>query len=327
MKRVIKKLVFGTSIPQEYICLGIKNFTNPLSIFLTGQHNNQVMQVTSAHLFLGYKPLVMAIIFDQSDTMSAINEVVLHFNHGDFYVNDRWNGFESDENSIGRISLKKIQIKKADNKCIVFYEGKDAWHRFISPVNQKVMAFMERRKNKPEFNIDLNNNLYEQVRIAYAVPRIISLITVFDGKLINIFPTDLHGPLNENFYAGSLRIGGKACQQVEQNKRIVISDIDASQFRESYALGKRHMKDMELPSGFRLNGGVSEKFKVPLPLGVGRYRELEITDYFDAGLHRIFIYKVVYDHIEHQVNTLSHIHRYYAQWRMNRGIETEYIWR
>ena len=60
----------------------------------------------------------------------------------------------------------------------------------------------------------LPDNLYKQVQIAYSIPRNISLITVGQNDRFNLFPTDLHGPVNEDHYIISLRHEGKACQQV-----------------------------------------------------------------------------------------------------------------
>ena len=175
--------------------------------------------------------------------------------------------------------------------------------------------------------MDLPGNLYDQVRIAYCIPRLISLITVYDGNRMNLFPTDLHGTIDNDLYLGSLRIGGEACEQVNRLKRIVISEIDKRHFREAYGLGKRHMQPMNDKSSFHLEEAVSANFGFPLPVEVGTYRELEYLDHFDISIHRIFIYRVVNTAEIKKIEPLAHIHRYYAQWRENRKLETHYLFR
>src|SRR5206468_7751300 len=99
-------------------------------------------------------------------------------------------------------------------------------HHFLSSFHQYIIGLNNKLYNKKPGNVFLNDNLYKQVQIAYAIPRIISLITVSDEKFYNLFPTDLRGPVNEQYYVSSLRHEGKACRQVETAGRIVISQVD-----------------------------------------------------------------------------------------------------
>ena len=60
-----------------------------------------------------------------------------------------------------------------------------------------------------------------------------------------MFPTDLHGQVNDGFYVGSLRHGGKANEQVERSKNIALSRVDLSWCKQAYTLGKNHMQDLK----------------------------------------------------------------------------------
>ncbi|MBK5277343.1 MAG: hypothetical protein JJE09_00620, partial [Bacteroidia bacterium] len=174
----------------------------------------------------------------------------------------------------------------------------------------------------------LSGNLLDQVRIAYCIPRIISIITVSDGTLINMFPTDLHGAVGEKNYVSSLRKGGLANTQVEKYNKIVISDVDTSFCKQAYALGKNHMHEMTDINAFSTYVERSAKLKLPLPKSVLRYKELSRIDSFDHNIHRIHLYEVIHAQtIESGKSTLAHIHQYYAQWRLDQSFPTQMILR
>ena len=328
MNKQVKKWLAGISIPQEYVCLGLQDVAETLTISLTFREREDSIDVTRQHVFLGYKPLLMAIVLTKAEeTIFNRTDVCLSFSNKKFELNKTWNGFPSDKNGAAKLSLSKIDQRNLGDSKIVFYRGGEGQHFFISFWHQRVNNLWEQLRRKPQGNVGLEGNLYEQVRIAYSIPRLISMITVFDGTLMNLFPTDLHGMAGTDFYLGSLRIDGEACQQVEQQKRIVISEVDFSDYRRAYALGKQHMKPMNSPSEFDLNEQVSATFKFPLPANVGKYRELEVIDHLDAGIHRIFIYKIIRDQSVRNFNPLGHIHSYYAQWRNDQGLTTKYLFR
>ena len=163
-------------------------------------------------------------------------------------------------------------------------------------------------------------NLYEQVSLMYIVPRTISIVTVGDGKNFNMFPTDLHGNVGNDFYTDSLRLAGKACKQVDEFKKVVISDLSPDFQQDAYAMGKNHMKELMPIENFKTHS-LSEKFRLPLPAGVIRYRELIKETDFDYGIHRIhFFNKINEVQVTPMNNTLSTIHRFYAQWRINHNL-------
>jgi hypothetical protein len=138
---------------------------------------------------------------------------------------------------------------------------------------------------------------------------------------MNMFPTDLHGYIDETFYASSLRLGGKANDQVNSNKQIVLSDIEASYFKEVYSLGKNHMKDPQPVSAFDTHGD-SKNFAIPLPSKSLNYRELLVEHSIDIGIHRIYFYKLIGDVKNGSAHRLTHFHQYTAQWREDHGLQT-----
>ena len=326
MKAWLKEFLTGLSIRQEYICIGDK-LSDSLRVFLTYQNTLECLEVTEGHIFLGYKPLVIAIVFSGDESTTEDMEICLSLNKSELSINSQWKGFHADRTSIARLHLKPIKFTRLTTHRVVFYEGVSGRHRFISVLHQRVNTFLMNFKTKSVGNVFLNGNLYDQTRIAYAIARRISLMTVSDGSLFNLFPTDLHGAVGEDYYISSLRLDGEACKQVEQYRKVVISDIEATQFQIAYQLGKNHMMKMRPRENFDWLGEFTKVFNFPLPQGTGFYRELELTQSFDVGIHRLFFFKVVNTKKLKDSSPLAHIHQYYAQWRINEGFKTQWLLR
>jgi len=146
--------------------------------------------------------------------------------------------------------------------------------------------------------------------------------------LYNLFPTDLHGLVNEHHYIISLRHNGKACAQVEAVKRIVLTNIAADQYKQVYGLGKNHMQPMKRKDQFPFSEMTSTYFQYPLPIKAVEYKELELQSSFVYGIHKLLLFKIINQQksTDHP-STLAHIHNSYATWRYKQHIESNYLMR
>ncbi len=321
LKNKIRKLITGLAIPQEYICVEWRDFQYPPSVFLELEDPNFSQEVTSSHLFLGYKPLILGLSFNMNESNYSVvkkqNHIILNFKNC-VALSDL------NPTSLAKLRLKKIGEQTVSNQMIIFYEGEYGDHSFLRPLHQWVGKQQEKWRKRPPDNISLPGNLVEQVRIAYSFPRIISVITTSDGSLINLFPTDLHGSIGDKFYTSSLRKGGKANDQVERYGKIVISEVETSYYKQTYSLGKNHMQELREENQFQIHSLRSKNFDFPLPSAVTYYREVKRINSFDYGIHRIHIYEIVYQQsIPGKYSTLSHIHQYYNQWRLDHELGTK----
>lgn len=325
IKILLKKLLFGITIPQEYVCLPYEGAT-ALSVYVTSPKQPGFFDVTRSHIFLGYKPVIIAL-HDQIDNefnkwLAHQNEVCLSFNQNKFYPDAYWEGCPTSRLSIARLKLRRIQEKDLNGSHVIFFEGVKGKQRFLSSFHQLTNDLLTRySKKKSQGNIYLDDNLYEQVRIAYSVPRKISIISLMNNAGMNMFPTDLHGEVNNRFYISSLRIGGQANNQVEEIRTICISEIQIEGFKEVYELGKNHMQGLRRHEEFSLAPTISEKLGIPLHPLATSYKELRQMESFDIGIHRIHIYEIVNEAKITVNDTLAHIHNYYAQWLLSQGVK------
>lgn len=315
LQKLLNKLN-GLYYKQDYLCLAKETSERCLFAYIVS--DNHVIDITDHHLFIGYSPLIFA--FRSSREIQLANELDVFFVNREFDPNE----IIKEKDAIAKLSFNKI--KQLDNTQ--FYEGQNGDHGFISSYHQAILDWQNRLYNNKPGNVYLPGNLLKQVQIAYSIPRTISLITVSDGQLYNLFPTDLHGQIGEELYIVSLRQRGKAAKQVETAKKIVVSEIDSSEYKTAYSLGKNHMHELKPKVAFSFSDKTTEQLHLPLPTSPTLYRELELTRFFDHGIHRIFLFSILgKKQIQSHPSTLAHVHNVYATWRHNKGLPGNYLFR
>lgn len=307
MFSIIKKKVLGVDFPQEYLCVAADKYAHPFRIEI----ESMKLDVSEAHMMLGYSPLLIGI--------PILTE------NGDEYITLN---FLFNEKVIAFIRMKKISAIKAGNTILHVYEGIKAKHEFIPEFSKLLLGLRHYLRSLRKGNVRLKGNIYDQVRAAYSVPREISIVTTGPPGYYNIFPTDLHGRINEEYYADSLRTGGNAGKQVEDSGRMVLSRIDVTHYMQAYSLGKNHMAELKpIPSGGNMI--LSEKFGLPVSVGALSYLELEriSAEGLVKGIHKVHIFRIINEKILKKGSQLAHIHNYAAAWRVKNGIKTEYLYR
>src|SRR4030095_3941202 len=230
----------GLKYKQEYLCLAKESFRDPLHVYLVSE-NKVIKDISNHHLFIGYSPLVFAFPSFNEINLSQTDNITIAFAQKDVVPNEIFN--KRDAPAI--IYLRKISEQFANHNAIYFYEGVKAEHRFLNSFHQFILQFNNDIYSKKPGNIFLPGNLYSQVQVAYAVPRNISLITVKQNNLFNLFPSDLHGQIDDGHYILSLRHGGRAAQQVETIRKILVSEVHAEFYKSAYSLGKNHMQELK----------------------------------------------------------------------------------
>ena len=211
----LKKCLTGLDQTQEYICLA--DMPQPI-LRVWAESDAEVREVTNEHIFIGYKPLLIGLLRNPAEIGRS---VVFHFRNEDGLV-------------VARLTSKTVFQWVRNNHSIVLCEGMKGSHKFIHPAHQWINRQRSILSRPKPGNVTLPGNLYDQVRVAYSIPRTISVVILSDGQHVNVFPTDLHGPVGPQFYVSSLRINGKATQQVERLRKLVIADVAASAYRMVY---------------------------------------------------------------------------------------------
>ncbi|MEO7308250.1 MAG: hypothetical protein ABIR78_01880 [Ferruginibacter sp.] len=316
LQKLLTKLN-GLHYTQEYLCFAKGSFLQPPHVYLvTGKYITK--DITDNHLFVGYNPLIFA--FSAGEDLPSSIQII--YSQPTLQLNEIF----SAKDAIALLDLQLTSEQPMDK--VLFYEGTRGSYRFLSGFHQLINRIYNQRFNKKPGNVFLHNNLYKQIQIAYAVPRNISLITVGNEELFNLFPTDLHGQLDEGHYIISLRIGGKAAEQVAMAGKLLISQVHGDAYKMVYGLGKNHMQDLKAKDNFPFSPTLSEQFKLPLPQRAVSCRELILLDSFTHGIHKIMLFKIVSaQQLTPQTEALAHIHNSYATWRYKNGLPGNYLLR
>ncbi len=330
LRSVVKRVLFGTTIAEEYICIGREDLERRSRVVLGGrdaEHPAHLDDHLDDHLiFLGYKPLVMAIHFPadapEARWLADQPSICLSYAPDPGPFDAVWKGHRTFRDAIARLILTRVSRRRLGAHDLSIWRGVEGAHRFLSPFHQATNRWRDRLASDQPGNVRLPGNLYDQARIAYSVPIGISIVTLKDGPLMNMFPTDLHGPVGEDHYVGSLRCGSRATEQVERLGVAAISEVEAGWHKQAYALGKNHMRDPRSPADFSRSDRVSEEREIPLPAGTVATREVERLDAIDVGIHRIHFYRSGPRVELSQAITLAHLHRFYLQWRNNHRLPT-----
>ncbi|MEP7163292.1 MAG: hypothetical protein ABI741_01290 [Ferruginibacter sp.] len=320
VKKILDNLS-GLHYRQEYLCLSKGSYTDPLHVYFV-INDRIIKDITNLHLFTGYNPLIFA--FPSLPGIEWPELIQLIFSHSILQANEVF----SKKDALAVVKLKLLKKQPAGNTVIFYFEGTSGTHRFVSRFHQFFNSMNNRLFNKKAGNVFLHDNLYKQVQIAYAIPRNISLISISHSGLFNLFPTDLHGQIDDQHYIISLRIGGKACEQVEAAGQVLISKVDPGMYKNVYALGKNHMQPLKAKEHFPFGQQVSGKLKWPLPEQAVSYKELVLLDSFTYAIHKLFLFKIINQHeIQPGKATLAHIHNSYASWRYKNKLPGNYLLR
>jgi hypothetical protein len=319
----IFKRINGLQFPQEYLCLSKESFTDPLRVYIV-QNGKVTCDVTNTHAFIGYQPLLLATFYAGSKNQLFPDQLVLCFSKEFLHPNEEFNL----KDAIATLRVRKTRSASVGGKVVAVYEGMGGHHHFQSIFHQWIARLDNRLVNKRKENVFLEANLYQQVQIAYALPRVISLITVSGTGGYNLFPTDLHGEIGGDHYMISLRHEGKACRQVRESGRLLISTVESGAFKEVYLLGKNHMQEPKDILLFPFSAKRSVYYNLPIPDSAIYCREMEVMDSFILGIHRIFTLKILSRRtINDKNDTLAHVHNAYASWRHNKGMTGNYLLR
>jgi hypothetical protein len=310
----------GLSFPQDFLCLANETYEQTLNLYLV-DGRKVLKNITHLHAFVGYCPVVFALPL-LSEISSPVIETVFsmeRLSEGEDYLSKQM---------VASLHFINLSKQKTPEGYVCYYEAISGKHRFTSFYHQGIGQLYNRLYNRKPGNVFLKGNRYKQVQIAYSIPRKICLITVGKNGLYNLFPTDLHGQVTRDYYIISLRQAGKACEQVIEAKKIVLSDMNVMAYRQVYNFGKNHMQPLKAATCFAFCTAASALFHLPLPDGWNRYKELILEDIYCAGIHNLLLFRVVSEESrESQPQTLVHLHNVYASWRQKNGLPGNYLLR
>ncbi len=324
VKGFLKRHLLGHLISQEYVCLPFEKLTRPFRSFIV-LADGSTFDVSDSNLLLGYRPLILGFSSHQDGPYKSESKIQFGISLDYPRMDSTWQGVPSSSQFVGRIILAACDEHQFGDQILYLYRGEHGEHSLLPRYQQWLNALWDGYRHKPDQNIDLDPNNYEQVRIAYSIPREIHIATIGEKGVINMFPTDLHGAADSENYVGSLRKAGKANRQVERFRKLTLSKVDSAMHKWAYEMGKNHIRDLRPEDDFAFIGR-SQTWNHPLPESTLSYLELQQIYHLDIDLHRIHFYEVVGKTVlDDTATSLAHIHRYYYAWRKSNHLPGDFL--
>jgi hypothetical protein len=88
------------------------------------------------------------------------------------------------------------------------------------------------------------------------------------------------------------------------------------------------MQELKRKENFPFTDQASPLLGLPVPTGAISFRELELEDAFNHGIHKLMHFKVLSNQsLTGNPSTLHHIHNVYATWRYNNRLPGNYLLR
>ena len=315
MKTILKQLILGQELPQEYICLNAQDLDLHMEIMAKWELEDQLWDVKNEHILLGYKPLIIGIR-EKIIGEKKIGSVLIM----------NWLNFDlNHEKPTAVLSLRLTMKIACNSEIFCVFEGIKGTHQLIKKRYQLGYQLREYFLNRPASQLPLKGNLYDQVRIAYAYPRLISLISLAKQGKMNMFPTDLNGPVGEKSYILSLRSAGKAYAQLCEVGKCLLAHMESDQYKKVYQLGKNHMQELKDKKCFDFET-YSSRFGFPVPHKIVEYRELTVQKEWKIGIHTLLFCQVNAHYCNPNAQSkLAHVHSFYLRWLQNQGKSTKLL--
>jgi flavin reductase (DIM6/NTAB) family NADH-FMN oxidoreductase RutF len=309
LRQTIRTFLTGNSFPSEFLFVSDNAVEQRVLVELAYPPEANGIDITDSHILLGAGPVFVGV-FDPAMANNSFQRAELRFS--------------SNRQKLGAIQLQKIALTGNWPKGMMLFEGVRAKARLRTSVQQCLQRsghLIQLIKGKAFLSWEVN----EMIRLLYAIPRKVSVISVADNNRLNVFPSDLNGTVGETHCAIALRTGGRALEQVLAIKKVAICDMAPQFCTDALAMGKNHMRDMQPEEKFELSDTRTSNFKIPIPADAMTYRELELVSALPLGFYHLLLFKIVGGNVLKESAALGTIHSAYAAWRMRNGLGFEYL--
>jgi SAM-dependent methyltransferase len=304
---IISHQFLGKHFSREYLQVDRNVYSNPFEVVWLDD-SGQRLFFAEAPLLLGFDPVFIGI-----SSISLAQELPKHS-----CLSFQYSGKE-----ISSLKLEKILESDFGATRFLLCRCVGAKQGLVGSATAALNNFRELfRKN--HHNLSTLSNRYMQLCVSYSVPRPVVATVVNDGDHYNIFPGDLQGKINDDYYVHTFISGSLSSMQITSIKRAVICEMDAGFSTFIPKIAGNHNKELHPPGKFPFGTERSQQFQWFLPKHCERYFELELMNTFPQGFHTVFVFKIL-NQKKQGTHALAHIHRYTAEWRRAQGLKTEYL--
>ena len=227
---------------------------------------------------------------------------------------DRGTGVE-----LGTLQLVEDGSIRAGDTTLSCHRVLDGRHHCLPGPQRLWQSWLQMRHRDTSSPFQMSPAALQYLAVFYICPRPVVLVSVEDGEHSNLFPMDLIGPLDDEFFVLSLRSTSASVPAMANSRRAVLVDISIEDRSLAYALGRHHrgpaMDWNELPCAVER----SAEFGLRVPACGLRVRECEIVTHEPRGSHVVFVCRVSSDRSRSPAPRLCHTSGIHQAWRQRRG--------
>jgi flavin reductase (DIM6/NTAB) family NADH-FMN oxidoreductase RutF len=297
------------ALPQ-WCAIGLPHSYQAVSIRMHGSLGE--IDVTRTAVVAALQPLTLAIGLDENarGALGAYSAPILHFVDIEL------------QRAVGTLHLVRIRESSTRAAPITLFEVADgaqqcldwpyrSWNRYLQ--NRAI-----RRHRRPG-NFWLSPDAVQQLMIFYICPRQVVLVSVQESEHRNLFPMDLIGPVAADRFTLALRNTSQSVPAIKAARRVVLSDVAATDCGLAYRLGVHHRDPLPDWRSLPCPVARSQEFSLPFPQSALRVRELEILDYETIGSHTLFVGHVAAEQPLGDGDQLHQTSGFYQHFRTRHG--------
>jgi len=317
VRRLAHLLLRSVRFPQ-YVAVGVREPQDWIRVWLHGL--GTPLDVTTNHVVAALRPLTIGIMLRRGDNVPEQLERTFALDFRD----------AANDLLLGTIHLRARQDLPLGEHYFVLFEPIGCANHCLSPARLRMYYAYEawrshRRQRANPYNFQMTNSDLRSLFVFYTCPRPVVLVTAAHQNASNIFPMDLIGPTDSQWYSLALRSTSPAVRVMQESRRAVLATIPRGFKSIAYQLGGQHGKTDVDWGALPFATEPSPAYGLPVPAAALRVREVTIHEYHSIGSHTLFLTTIenvtVNDRTDDSDDSLSlcHIHGAYHEYLRDRG--------
>ena len=222
---------------------------------------------------------------------------------------------------LGKLGLRRTHTIRAGKSAILVFEASSAAN-YCRPRLSLFLHFLLQMWKQRHSKIRLSRLEHRAMSALFICPRPISLASVAEPGRASMFPLNVMGDVDEEYFAFALTASKIPAQFLSSARRFALSVTPIEQAPVAFALAANHnvrsINFADLPFPTRL----SPKLGLAVPVFAPRVREMEIESVHTVGTHAFFVARTLSDERMGGGPEFAVVYGLYQAWRLHHGLDS-----
>ncbi len=278
LKRQLRQLA---NLPR-YDAVGLRDPQHEVEVWL--HSNGKTLDVTRNNVVAALRPFTIGIMLqgEYSENLDA-GPVRLCIRQG-----------HEPKRLLGTLHLRLVRRIPLSQHRFCLFEMDGCGNFCVGAVkiglyNLREKWLAERRQRKNPYNFRMAPLDLQCNHVFYMCPRPVVLVTVEHEGAGNMFPMDLIGPTDSEWYSMALRKTSPAIRLMQESRRMTLASVPLQQKAIAYEMGKHHRKANIDWATLPFRTVPSTLYGLPTLEGALCVREVRVQEFHEVGSHILFI--------------------------------------